>query len=367
MKRVMLCLAALMLAMAVPSMAQTDKMDLRLEFFNTLNSHFNEGEYESTSFKTDILRLAVFGDITDQVSYNFRQAFQKPTSINSLENLANQIEFANVCYHPNDKLTFTLGKQFVMFGGWEHNVNVLRIKEFSEFVGAIACYQTGVSAAWKASDNHEWVLQLVDARGKKDADWFQSGLPAGLEATKTPLMGTLNWNSYFADKAIHLRYAASAANMAKDKYAYYLTMANIYEKGSVLACLDVMYSLEAVDNLGRLSALTGETMQNVQYLSFIGNLEYAFHPQWNVALKGAYELTDIYENADIYQSGRYLNQWNVQAGLEYMPVEANPNFKLFAWYLYKITKASDLAKYYHLGDKNQQRVSLGMTYTFNVL
>lgn len=367
MKRVIKSMAAFMLAIALPSMAQSDKMDLRLEFFNTLNSDFSGDQYEGTSFKTNILRFAVFGDITDQVSYSYRQALQKPTSINSLENLANQVEFANVTYHPSDRLNFTFGKQFVAFGGWEHNVNVLRIKEFSEFVGAIACYQTGVSATWQMNDNHEWIFQLLDARGKKDADWFESALPAGLEATKAPLMGTINWNSYFADKALHFRYAASALSMAKDKYAYYLTAANIYEKGSLLACLDFMYAREAVDNLGRLSALRGLTMQNVQYFTTIANVEYAFHPQWNLALKAAYEITDLYKDVDIYQAGRYLDEWNVQAGLEYMPVVENPNFKLFAWYLYKEAKASDLGKYFLLGDKNHQRISLGMTYTFNAL
>lgn len=357
----MLCLGLM------PMMAQTDKMDLRLEFFNTMNADFNASEYEGTSFKTNILRFAVFGDITDQVSYSYRQALQKPTSINSLENLANQIEFANVTYHPSDKLSFTFGKQFVAFGGWEHNVNVLRIKEFSEFVGAIACYQTGFSTAWQMNDNNEMILQVLDARGKKDNDWFQSGLPAGLKPTKAPLMGTLNWNAYAADKALHFRYAASALSMAESKNAYYLTAANIYEKNGLLASLDVMYSLEAVDNLGRLSALTGSTMQNVEYLTFIGNFEYAFLPKWNMALKGSYEMTDVYKDVDIYQAGRYLTQWDVQAGLEYMPIQANPNFKLFAWYLYKTTDASKKAEYYHIGDKTQQRISLGMTYTFNAL
>ncbi len=367
MKRLIKVCLALMLTGVLPMLAQEDKMDLRLEFFNTLNSEFGaKGEYEGTSFKTNILRVAVFGDITDNVSYAFRQALQKPTAINSLENLANAVELANVTYHPVQSLALTFGKQFVAFGGWEHNVNVLRIKQFSEYVNAIACYQTGVSATWQMNPNHEWIFQVLDARGKKDAEWFQGGIPAGLEATRVPLMSTLNWNGYFADKALHFRYAASAASLAKERNAFYLTAANIYEKGAVLAAFDVMYSLEGLDNLGRLSAFTGETMQNVEYLTFIANAEYAFHSRWRASLKGAYEMTDIYKAADIYQAGRYLTQWNLQAGLEYMPA-ANPDFKLFAWYLYKATTASDLAKYHCIGDNESQRVSLGVTYTFNAL
>ena len=60
MKRVIKCMAAFMLASALPSMAQSDKMDLRLEFFNTLNSDFSGDQYEGTSFKTNILRIFDF-------------------------------------------------------------------------------------------------------------------------------------------------------------------------------------------------------------------------------------------------------------------------------------------------------------------
>ncbi len=365
-------LGALVLG-AMPLQAENnEKVDLHIDLANSLNSDFSGSEYQGTHFKNNVLRFAVHGGLTENISYSFRQALWKDPSVNSVERLANQIELANVTYRPSDKLALTLGKQFLSFGGWEHNVNILRIKEFSEFVGAIACWQTGVSAAWQLNDNHEMIFQLLNGHGKTEAEWYTSSLEeAGLKEAKTPLMALVNWNGYFVDKTCHFRYAASMLPVAQGKYAYYLTAANIYQNGPLFATLDVMYSREDVDHLGRLSALQSHVMQNVQYLSFIANVEYAFHPQWNAVLKGAYETTDVFKEADAvvpnYQQGRYLNQWHVQGGLEFMPIAAKPELKFYAWYVYKVTQATNLGKYYHMDDSDMQRVSLGMTYTIDVL
>ena len=62
---------------------------------------------------------------------------------------------------------------------------------------------------------------------------------------------------------------------------------NIYEKGPILAYLDVLYQRSGLDNQHRISSLSSipSVAQNVQYLTVIANLDYRFHPKWNGYIK----------------------------------------------------------------------------------
>ena len=58
---------------------------------------------------------------------------------------------------------------------------------------------------------------------------------------------------------------------------YYLTAGNVYEKGPVIAYIDVMYSREGLDSKGIISDLQGPvvvtpaTAENAEYFSTIAN------------------------------------------------------------------------------------------------
>lgn len=50
----------------------------------------------------------------------------------SLDNLSSSLELAYVNLKVHDKFGFTIGKQFVNFGGYEYFVNSIKVREFSE-------------------------------------------------------------------------------------------------------------------------------------------------------------------------------------------------------------------------------------------
>lgn len=347
---------------------------INLEFYTSANSYFTENKFDEASFKLNRVRLEIYGHLNQHLSYHFRQSFNRYYNPHSLDNLASSIEYANITWHGSEKFDLVAGKQFVALGGYEAYVNALRVREFAEFNNNVAVYQAGLMGIINFNEDQQLIMQVVNNRSGSDSDLFVYGRPDGLEPAKMPLLATLNWNGYFADKAFHFRYSASAGQLAKGKNIYYLTCGNVYEKGPVLGYIDVMYSREGIDSQQRITTLQGQsrgtlpqTAQNTQYLTFIANLDYQFHPKWNAYVKGAYETASVYEENGIFAEGRYMTSWNAQGCLEWFPFTEDKGFKVFAHYLYKGHNLTANAEALMAVVPHTQRLSLGIVYVIPVL
>ena len=350
------------------------KSNINLEFYTSANAYFTENEFDDLSFKLNRVRLEIEGRLSDHLSYHFRQSFNKYSNPHSVDNLSSSIEYANITWHASDRFNLVAGKQFVSLGGYEAYVNALRVREFCEFNNNVAVYQAGIMGVVQFNSSQQLILQVVNNRSGSDSDLYVYGRPDGIEAAKFPLLATVNWNGLFLDDALHFRYAASMGQLAKGKNIYYLTCGNIYEKYPFVAYLDVMYSREGIDSQQRITTLQGQgrgmlpvTAQNTQYLSFIANLDYQFHPKWNAYIKGAYETAGIYEANSIFAKGRYLTSWNAQACLEWFPFTEDKGFKVFAHYLYKGHHLTENAEVMMASMPHTQRISLGLVYVIPVL
>lgn len=350
------------------------KSHINLEFASSANAYFTEGSFDELSFKINRVRLEIYGRLNPSLSYHFRQSFNKYSNPYAVDNVSSSIEYANIMWHQSERFELVAGKQFVNLGGYEYYVNALRVREFSEFNNSVACYQTGLAGILHLSPSQELVLQVVNNRSGSDDDLFLYGRPTGVEAARFPLLASVNWNGLFADGAVHLRYAASAGQLAKGSNIYYLTCGNVYEKGPTVAYLDVMYSREGLDSQGRITALQTAgagyvpvTARNVEYLTLIANFDYSFHPKWNAYVKGVYETASIYRVNGFFAKGRYMTTWNAQACLEWFPFTEDKGLKIFAHYLYKGHELSAHAKTLGAAMPHTQRVSLGVVYVIPVL
>lgn len=350
------------------------KSNINLEFYTSANAYFTENEFDDLSFKLNRVRLEIEGRLNDHLSYHFRQSFNKYSNPHSVDNLSSSIEYANITWHASDRFNLVAGKQFVALGGYEAYVNALRVREFCEFNNNVAVYQAGIMGVVQFNPAQQLILQVVNNRSGSDSDLYIYGRPDGIEAAKIPLLATVNWNGFFLEDALHFRYSASMGQLAKGKNIYYLTCGNIYEKYPFVAYLDVMYSREGIDSQQRITTLQGQgrgmlpvTAQNTQYLSFIANLDYQFHPKWNAYIKGAYETAGIYEANSIFAKGRYLTSWNAQACLEWFPFAEDKGFKVFAHYLYKGHQLTENAEVMMASMLHTQRISLGLVYVIPVL
>ena len=350
------------------------KAHINLEFAGSANAYFTAGKFDEASFKMNRVRLEIYGRLHDKLSYHFRQSFNKYSNPYSVDNMSSSIEYANIKWHVGERFDLVAGKQFLAVAGYEGYVNGLLVREFSDFNNNFEIYQTGLMGVLRLHPDHHLMLQVTNNRNSSDNEMYLYGFPEGLESTRFPLLGTVNWNGWFADKTVHLMYSASAGQLAKGKNVYYLMCGNIYEKGPVLAYLDVLYSRSAIDSQQRVTTLQGQsrgmlpvTAQNTQYLTFIANVDYQFHPKWNAYLKGVYETAGVYEANGPFAAGRYLTTWNAQACVEWFPFTEDKGFKVFAHYLYKGHKLAENAIALGAVVPHTQRISLGIQYIIPVL
>ena len=349
---------------------------MNLELAGTANAYITNGQFDECSFKMNRVRFEIYGRLHEKLSYHFRQSFNKYSNPYSVDNMSSSIEYANIKWHMGERFDLVLGKQYLAVAGYEGWVNGVKVREFSEFNNNFEIYQTGVKGVFKAAPDHYLSLQLTNNRNSSDDKVYIYGLPNGVAASKFPLIGTVNWNGWFADRTINLMYSASAGQLAKGKNVYHFMCGNVYQNGPILAYLDILYSRSAIDSQQRITSLLnyGETIQNTQYLTFIADVDYQFHPKWNAYLKGAYETASIYKQYNstlhgnqVFSKGRCLTSWNAQACLEWFPFTEDKGFKVFAHYVYKGHILPDYAKTLGAVKPDTQRISLGIQYIIPVL
>ena len=344
---------------------------MNLEFYTSAAAYFTEGSLDEAAFKINRVRLEILGSFSKEFNWHFRQSFNKYSNPHALDNLSSSIEYAYVNWKPSEKFNLTVGKQFVAMGGYEYYLNSNKIREFSEFNDYVAAYQAGVSAAFNPLPTQELVLQVTNFRSGEDKDMYVYGRPEGIAKAKVPVLATLNWNGLFADKSIHLRYAASWGQQAEGKNILYLTAGNIYEKGPVVAYVDVMYSRQGLDNHCTISDMQGPmvenpvTAQNTEYLSVIADFDYRFHPHWNAYIKGAYETAGVYKANGLFEKGLYRTTWNLQGCVVFFPM-ANSELMIFGHVLHKGHKLTDRARALGAIAPDTQRISVGLVYTIPV-
>ncbi len=352
------------------------KSYINLGFTGSANAYFTGNAFNEAAFKINRVCLEIYGMLSPQLSYNFRQSFNANHSPSTLEGLINSIEYANITWHPSPKFSLVVGRQFIAYGGYEPYINALRLREYSEFNSNIPYYHTGIMAAYNFNSNQQLFLQLVNQRTGSEDSQFLYKRPDGLQKSKFPFLAMLNWNAYFFQRALHLRYSAGVGEITRNKHVYYLTAGNIIEKGPIKAYIDLMYSRSELDLQGRISALQGdfeldptlEIAQNVDYLTTVGHFEYRFHSKWSAYVKGAYGFGNIYADNGIFTKGKYFNNWNAQASVEFYPFTNDKQFRLFLHYLIKGSILTDKAKVIHPEQpKNIQRLSLGLVYIIPVL
>ena len=360
---------------SLPETYDKYKSHINLEFASSANAYFTEGNFDELSFKINRVRMEIVGRLNSQLSYHFRQSYNKYSNPYSVDNLSSSIEYANIKWHSSDgKFELVAGKQFVAHAGYEGYVNGVLVREFSDFNNNTEIYQAGLKGVYYFTPDQLLMMQVTNIRSASDPDIYLYGLPDGVEPAKVPLMATVNWNGYFADRAIHLMYSASAGQQAAGRNLYYLMAGNIYKKGPVTAYLDLLYSRSGLDSQQRITTLQGQgrgmlpvTAQNTEYFTVIANCDYQFHPKWSAYVKGAYETAGVYEANGIFEKGRYVTSWNAQACLEWFPFTEEKGLKVFAHYLYKGYDLTENAEVMMASMPHTQRISLGLVYVIPVL
>lgn len=324
------------------------------------------------SFKFDHIMIGLHGDITDKLSYVYRQRLNSGgVKAFELENLRNSIDYAYLAYKFNDKFSVWAGRQALFVGGFEFYQAPIDVYEYSGIDNNITCYLTGASFMYSPRANQEFGIQVMNNRAGSIEEAF-GRISDGFKAPGAPLYYGLAWNSHYFDKKLELRYGAVAGELLKGKWGFMINGGQKLNLGKFDIYLDVLYDRSAVDYLGviRRMARTQDGLawdgmaQCAQYVSVISECNYRFKPRWNIRLKGFYDYGSIYEANGPFEKGTYISAWGYQGGIEYYPMADN-NLHI---YLNAIGKA-----YKDFGIANMEtprdrvRVSLGFVYCLPVL
>ncbi len=351
---------------------EIDWAHMNVQFATSANVEFENNSFDEAAFKVNRVRWEVLGSFGKRFSYHFRQILNTHTTPGySLDNLSGQVELAMVGWQLDDRLLLTVGKQAVQFSGYECWVNAIKVRYYSDFNNYLPCYQAGVNLGYTLNDRHELNFQLVNNRNGSTEEMFRYALPEGIEESKVPLLGTLNWAGHFVDRALQLRYSLSYGQLAKGKNIFYFTCGNAWDKKPFLAYIDFMYSREGLDTKGLISELTfrnespGYTVGYVDYFTTIANVDYRLGKNWNMYLKGVYEIGNVYKSQEGLAAGNYRKTWNSQVCIEYYPMQ-NSELQLYLHFLYKRTCLSRRAQALGAEDVSWQRISLGLVYTLPV-
>lgn len=350
---------------------KVDWADMNIQFCSAVDASFQNGKLDEAAFKVHRIRLEVLGGFHEKFTYHFRQSLNQYTTPNiPLDNLSGSVELAMVGWRLNDKWKLTAGKQPVQFSGYECWVNAIKVRHYSDFNNTIPCYQAGLNVAYKMNDSHEFNFQLTNNRNGDSNDQFMYGLPEGVEATKIPLLATVNWDGYFVDHAMQLRYSLSYGQLAKNKNVFYFTCGNVWDKKPFLGYIDFMYSREGIDSKGLISGVTvqdgvGQTLSDVDYFTTIFNLDYRIASHWNVYVKGVYEQGNVFKSSGDISAGTYRRVWNAQLCAEYYPLK-NSELLCYLHLLYKNVHLTERATRWGAESYNHQRISLGLVYTLPV-
>lgn len=351
---------------------RVDWANMNIQFCSAADASFRNGELEEAAFKVHRIRLEILGAFHDKFSYHYRQSLNQYTTPNiPLDNLSGSIEMAFVGWKLNDRVQLTAGKQAVQFSGYENWVNAIKVRQYSEFNEMTPCYQAGLNINYALNPNQELNFQLTNNRNGSPNEQFMYGLPENVETSKVPIMGTLNWDGHFIDRAMQLRYSLSYGQLAKGKNIFYFTCGNVWDKKPFLGYIDFMYSREGLDSKGLISELTTGrnggpvTVQNVDYFTVIGNLDYRVTPHLNLYAKGVYEISNVYKSTEEFAAGNYRRVWNAQLCAEYYPME-NSELLVYLHVLYKNVHLTDRARAWGAGNYDRQRISLGLVYTLPV-
>ena len=181
-----------------------------------------------------------------------------------------------------------------------------------------------------------------------------------VEASKLPLVYTLNWNGNFND-VFKTRWSASIMSQAKGENLYYFALGNELTLGKFNMYLDFMYSNDAIDRGGIITEIRGlefgHNVYNTSYMSLVTKLNYRFADKWNVFVKGMYETASVTEESELVAEGKYRTSLGYLGGIEYYPMESNLHF--FLTYVGRHYIYEEIA---NKPDYSTNRVSVGFIY-----
>ena len=336
--------------------SKSDKFNLYMNMNGSFDAQDQDG-FQGAKFNMRQLRIEAKGSINDWLSYRWRQRLNRPNNGgDNIDNLPTSIDIAGIGVKLSDKWSIFAGKQCAAYGGIEFDLNPIEIYEYSDMIENMSNFMSGLNIGYDFAAGQQLNFQVLNSLNGSFNSTYGD---VEAEATKVPLVYTLNWNGNFND-VFKTRWSASVMNQAKDEKMYYFALGNELVAGKFNMFLDFMYSREGVDRKRIMTGILGEgpSVSDAEYMSVVTKLNYRFKPNWNVFVKGMYETASLSKDTERFEKGKYRTSLGYLAGLEYYPME-NSNLHFFLTY---VGRKFDYTSKVALKDYDTNRVSVGFIY-----
>ena len=338
---------------------KSDKFNLYMNMNGSFDAQDQDG-FQSGKFNMRQLRIEAKGNVNDWLSYRWRQRLNRPNNGgDNIDNLPTSIDIAGIGVKLSDKWSIFAGKQCAAYGGIEFDLNPIEIYEYSDMIDYMSNFMSGLNIGYDFAAGQQLNFQVLNSLNGSFNSTYGD---VAAEATKLPLVYTLNWNGNFND-VFKTRWSASVMNQAKGEKMTYFALGNELSLGKFGMFLDFMYSKEDIDRKRILTSMLGggESLSGAEYMSIVTKLNYRFTPNWNVFVKGMYETASLDKKNGEFADGKYRTSLGYFAGLEYYPME-NSNLHFFLTYVGRKYNYTDMAKDFGLKDYDTNRVSVGFIY-----
>lgn len=344
---------------------KTDKFNLYMNMNGSFDAVFNNDGFDYGKFNMRQLRIEAKGNVNEWLSYRWRQRLNRPNNGgDNIDNLPTSIDIAGIGIKLNDKLSLFVGKQCAAYGGFEFDANPIEIYEYSDMIEYMSNFMTGINVAYDFMKGQQINFQVLNSlNGSFESMYGEFAVIPDVKpinASKLPLVYTLNWNANF-NNVYKTRWSASLMSQAEGKNLYYYVLGNELTLGKFNMYLDFMYSNDGIDRSGIMTSIVGlqdgHNVLNASYMSLVTKLNYRLADKWNVFIKGMYETASLKESTLNLEKGKYRTSLGYLAGLEYYPMESNLHF--FLTYVGRSYMYEDKVAHQ---DYQTNRVSVGFIY-----
>ena len=349
---------------------KNDWFNMHLNMHAGFDAKFNQNGktgLENAAFSIPEIRLEVGGNITEWLSYRWRQRLNRSYDGNKgFDNIPAAIDVAGIGIKATDRLSFFAGRQCFAYGGFEFYANPIEIYKYSEIIDHTNIFMTGLTATYDFTPTQQLQLQVLNSNAMPAQNFYGENIVE----SRLPLVYTVAWNASMFNDLWQTRWSASAMNEVSDKYMYYVALGNQFNfspKWNMY--VDFMGSIENIDRKGMMTEIIGSidnhNVENSMYGAVAAKVNYRFLPKWNLFVKGMLDCAAMLEGGETYAKGNYRTTLGYLAGIEYYPM-ADSNLHLFCTFIGQTNLFADKTKAFGQVDYSTQRVSIGFIYRLPV-
>lgn len=350
-------------------------------------NEFTDGEYTGSRFSNEQFRLEIKGMVHDKVYFRFRDRYTRAQTSESVDNLSRSTDLAFIRVDVSKKFSVSAGKMCADWGAYEFDYNPIDIYEYSDIIEYADNFLTGVGASYKATNNHQFTVQLLDSRTKKFNELYNTqddSIPFNFEEAKLPLATILNWRGSFFDGKFNTIWSYAFHNEAKDTVndeaagMNYIALGNQLKLGKFTIEYDFKWSMEDLDRTGIISEQVANSalttypyaLENTQYIGHWLHIYYRVNPKINIALVGMMDIANWKDDAlknDVGFDDHVRTAYGFIPTFEYYPFK-NLNLRFYVNYVGRMYQYSDYAKS-KLGvkDYNTGRFAIGFVTPLGIL